>query len=325
MTAAHALVRVRAPARLHMGFLDPSDSLGRRFGGIGVGINEIATRISLSPAETLTVSGHEASRGRAAATALAEALGRPLPASIAIEEAIPGHAGLGSGTQLALAVGCGLARLYHLDLDARAVAAILQRGARSGIGIAVFEGGGLVVDGGRGANTVVPPLLSRIPMPSDWRFLLVLDERDQGLHGSAELQAFQNLSTFSPAQAARLCHRLLMIGLPALAEGDLEHFGAVITELQEAVGDYFAPVQGGRFTSGVVGEIIRFAAERGAVAIGQSSWGPTGFCLVGSAQQAEALRAEIATRFADHDGMRILIASARDNGADIDCFTGAVG
>src|SRR5439155_23740982 len=43
-------VTLRAPGRLHLGFLDPSASLGRRFGSIGVVIEGFETEIELSAA-----------------------------------------------------------------------------------------------------------------------------------------------------------------------------------------------------------------------------------------------------------------------------------
>jgi beta-ribofuranosylaminobenzene 5'-phosphate synthase len=300
-----------------MGFLDMDGSLGRKFGSIGVGINEIATRLSLVRAESLTAEGPGAARAVAAAEKFFAAVERPCPAAIRIERAIPDHVGLGSGTQLGLAVGVGLARLYDLNLSARDIAPIMERGARSGIGIAVFEQGGLVVDGGRGEKTVIPPVLSRLEMPADWRFIIILDHCDQGLHGAAELEAFRALPVFPAEEAARLCHWLLMRGLPAVAEGDIQSFGAVIAELQRSVGDHFAPAQGGRFTSRHVASALSFLASRGAVGIGQSSWGPTGFCLVDSPATAEVLLAEAKARFGDRSELEFLIGTARNQGAEI--------
>ena len=310
-------VTVTAPARLHMGFLDAGGSLGRKYGSIGVGINEIVTRLTLVRADGPSATGPGADRALAMAEEFGRAVGRSCPAAIHIGQAIPGHSGLGSGTQLGLAVGVGLSRLYGLGLAVRDVAARLERGARSGIGIAVFEDGGLVVDGGRGERTVVPPVLVRLKMPAAWRFLLVLDHRDQGLHGKAEMEAFQDLPVFPAEEAARLCHRLLMQGLPAVAEGDIRSFGAAITELQRAVGDHFAPAQGGRFASRDVAEALDFLASRGAVGIGQSSWGPTGFCLLERPEPAETLLAKVRERFGHRSGLEFLMGTARNQGAEI--------
>ena len=310
-------VLVEAPARLHMGFLDLGGSLGRKFGGIGVGINEIVTRLTLEHTRELEVAGPDAARARKAAQALSTALGRPLPARIHIETAIPHHAGLGSGTQMALAVGLGLSRLHGLGLNVVDVAATIGRGARSGIGIAVFDQGGLVVDAGRGERTRIPPVIARLAMPADWRFLIVLDHNDQGLHGAQEIQAFRELPVFPVEEAARLCHLLLMRGLPAVVEEDIEAFGEVIAALQAAVGDHFAPAQGGRFTSPRVSAALGLLSGRGAVGIGQSSWGPTGFCLVESRETAEDLRNEVLQQLSPGHSLEFLIGTPRQRGAEI--------
>jgi len=307
-------VRVFAPARLHMGFIDLGGSLGRRFGSIGVGINEIATRLSITAAPDLQADGLCHERAAKAARKFAQAQGVDCRVAIRIHEAIPEHVGLGSGTQLDLAVGMGLARFHGLALGVRDIAKTIERGARSGIGIAVFEQGGLVVDGGRGPDTETPPLISRMEIPSDWRFILSLDRRGQGLHGKQEVEAFSKLPPFPATETARLCHLLMMQALPALAEGDIQGFGAVITALQNAVGDHFAPAQGGRFTSPDVAAAMAWLERQGAVAIGQTSWGPTGFCLLGSPARAETLASEARQRF---DGVDFLVATARNHGAEV--------
>lgn len=317
------LIRIRAPARLHMGFLDMGGALGRTFGSIGVGLNEIATVLTARRSPRSTVSGPEAERALKVAATISEALGQSLPAEIQVEQAIPGHAGLGSGTQLALAVGTALSKLYRLDLSTQKIAAIIGRGARSGIGIAVFEQGGLIVDGGRAAATLVPPVIARLRMPISWRFLVVLDHRDQGLHGSHEVQAFEKLPVFPESLAAHLCHMVMMKGLPAVVEGDLHEFGAVISKLQEAVGDHFAPAQGGRFTSPDVAEAINFMVQLGAVGVGQSSWGPTGFCMVENEERGEHLLHESKMRFSHLEHLEFVLATPRLQGAEI-AFLGAI-
>ncbi len=310
----HYSVSVFATARLHMGFIDLGGTLGRQFGSIGVGVNEIATRLSISGSVDLDVDGPSAERAIKSARIIAEKLGMDCKLSIRIHEAIPEHVGLGSGTQLALAVGMGMARFHGLNLGVRDIAKAIERGGRSGIGIAVFEQGGLVVDGGRGVATDTPPLLSRMGIPSLWRFILVFDRRGQGLHGKQEVEAFNKLPMFPVAETARLCHLLIMQALPALAEGDIHGFGAVITELQNSVGDHFAPAQGGRFTSPEVGAAMVWLQQQGAVGIGQTSWGPTGFCMVENPEIAVQLSSEAGHRF---EGLDFLVASARNCGAEI--------
>ncbi|QPK63921.1 GHMP kinase [Methylomonas sp. LL1] len=302
-------VTVIAPARLHMGFIDLSGALGRHFGSIGVALNGIDTHLILTEGEDLSVTGPCAERALKSARLLCRLLNLPEQIQINILSAIPEHIGLGSGTQMSLAIGAALNAFYGLGLDTRDIAKLTDRGARSGIGIGVFEQGGLVVDGGRGPDTETPPLLAHMSVPDDWRFILAFDRRGQGLHGEQEVSAFKQLPPFPRSEAERLCYLLLMQALPALAERNLALFGEVITQLQTAVGQHFAPVQGGIFTSPEVAAAMDWLQRQGAVAIGQTSWGPTGFCAVGSPQLAEALLAELCRQFtSEHLDFRVVAA-----------------
>lgn len=308
-------VSVTAFARLHMGFIDLSGALGRRFGSIGVAIDDIATRLTLTPADECRVVGPGAARILDCLRRLQTALHLTPGCEVVVSQLIPEHVGLGSGTQLALALGAGLAALYRLNLSVRDIAQLTDRGGRSGIGIGVFEQGGLVVDGGRGAHTQTPPVIARLDFPEAWRFILVFDERGQGLHGDQERWAFEQLPAFPAQQAAELCYRLFMQGLPALVERDIDQFGAAITHLQHAVGSHFANAQGGLFTSPDVADAIDWLAQQGAVGLGQTSWGPTGFCLVASETAAERLVLHAARQFSQRPHLRFEVCRARNQGA----------
>ncbi len=310
-------VSVIAPARLHMGFIDLSGSLGRHFGSIGVALNEHATRLSVTSAEQRSITGASAQRADQCLSMLCKALNVSDKVNIHIESAIPEHIGLGSGTQMSLAIGSALNVLYDLKLSVREIASLMDRGLRSGIGIGIFEQGGLVVDGGRGENTIIPPVLAHFDIPNEWRFILVFDERGQGLHGHQEVEAFKKLPPFPQQEAARLCYLLLMQGLPALAENDIVRFGEVISQLQQSVGEHFASAQGGVFTSPEVTQAMHWLQQQGAVAIGQTSWGPTGFCAIDGAALAESITEQARHRFADMSNLNFVTASARNCGGEV--------
>jgi beta-ribofuranosylaminobenzene 5'-phosphate synthase len=214
-----------------------------------------------------------------------------------------------------------LRALHGLPFDPRDDAVLLDRGARSGIGVGIFEQGGLIVDGGRDKARHVAPVVSRLEFPSPWRILLVFDDRREGIHGETELKAFRDLPGFPEARAAHLCHLVLMRILPAIAEADPAAFGAGIAELQTEVGRHFAPSQGGFFTSPAVGEAVHFLAARGGFGPGQSSWGPTGFVFADSPESAAELGA-VFRREARFAALRLLVASASNRGAVVE--TGAV-
>jgi beta-ribofuranosylaminobenzene 5'-phosphate synthase len=309
-------VRVTAAARLHLGFLDLNGDLGRRFGSIGLAIDAFETCVQLREASRFETSGEERERGARLALRIAERLGLDTAKTLIIASAIPAHAGLGSGTQLAMAIASAFRQFAGLRLDPIGDARLLDRGARSGVGAALFERGGLVVDAGRGPNTEIPPAVARVAFPSDWRVLLMLDPRMKGAHGEAEKQAFARLRGFSADRAGEICRRTLMQILPGAAEGDFAAFGDGVTRVQEIVGGHFAPVQGGgRFTSAAVGKVAERLASLGAIGIGQSSWGPTGFAFAPSPDHAEFLARRV--RAEGERTVEIKICRARNHGAEI--------
>ena len=81
--------------------------------------------------------------------------------SLNLVHSIPAHVGLGSGTQLGLAVGAALARLAGLQLSTDEIALAVGRGLHSGIGIATFQHGGFVLDGGRRIISELPDSAQR--------------------------------------------------------------------------------------------------------------------------------------------------------------------
>jgi beta-RFAP synthase len=313
-------ILVEAPARLHFGFLDPEGGLGRRFAGLGLTIDAFATRLAVAPARRDAVHGPEAQRVVALLQRFRAVWPLP-PVEVRVLQAIPAHAGLGSGTQLALAVGRALALVAGIDADATTIARIAGRGLRSGLGIGAFEAGGFLLDGGRGeVRETPPPILSRLPFPEAWRIVLVLDTAASGLSGEAERRAFAGLGRFPPERAAHLCRLALMRVLPGVAEGDFVAVATGIGEIQRILGEWYAPAQGGAmFTSAAVGRVAAWFLAEGFEGVGQSSWGPTGFALVPDAASAEALVAALGHRFAAHfPQLRFVVARGRDKGAVVD-------
>jgi beta-ribofuranosylaminobenzene 5'-phosphate synthase len=308
-------VTIRVPARLHLGFLDPSGGSGRRFGSLGLPLHEPETVVTLARSGETVVSGPESDRAAAHLQTLSQRLGIRAQHRLAVEEAIPRHAGLGSGTQIALAVAAALRTLHNLPLDVDGDATLLARGGRSGIGIASFADGGVIIDAGNESNGRPPPVVARLPFPMEWRVILILDRAQDGLHGEDEVEAFRSLPPFPASGVGEICRHVLMGVMPALIERDLQAFGAAVSAIQMLVGAHFAPAQGGIFTSKRVEALARRLADAGAVGIGQSSWGPTGFAFAPS--EAAAATMVAAAREVTDDGMAVRIVQGRNSGARI--------
>ena len=318
-------IDIECPARLHLGFIDPDARSGRRFGSLGLALDGLGTRLRVrrvrAAREAYFAAGERALSERERALAclarLRQAYRFGAPLAIELLEAIPPHAGLGSGTQLALALGYAVARLAGRDAAPREIAELTQRGARSGIGIGVFEQGGFVVDGGRADRTTVPPIVARHAFPAAWRVLLVFDATHGGLSGEAEADAFRALPPFPARDAERIAGLTLLHVLPALAETDFARFGPALAEIQTLVGDHFAPAQGGRFASPRVARWLDWFSAHGAACTGQSSWGPTGFVMTPTAEEAHRLIEAAKAARAPDDPVRFRSVAGRNAGARI--------
>jgi beta-ribofuranosylaminobenzene 5'-phosphate synthase len=316
-TARGAQITVVAPARLHLGFMDLNGDLGRSFGSLGLTISNLRTVVEAEAADGLSAEGEDSARALRIAERISSFQGMPGNARIVVRQAIPAHAGFGSGTQLALAVGIALARVNGWDIPPRTIARLSGRGARSGIGIGAFETGGFIVDGGRGQDDSPPRVVSRLSFPEAWRILLVFDSLDQGIHGSNESAAFEALPNFPVESAAHLCRLVMMQLLPSLADANLVGFGHAVTALQQTVGDHFAPAQGGRYASPAVAEALAWMESEGAAGVGQSSWGPTGFAILGTEHEAERLLRQARERWPDHGRLSFMVCRGMNCGATI--------
>jgi beta-RFAP synthase len=307
---------VTATARLHFGFLDPSGRSARPFGSFGLSLDVPRTRLVLRRAEPFAVSGPEGERAERYLRQIAASCGIEPHYALSIEEAIPPHAGLGSGTQLALAVGSAFAALEGLQFDPREIAARLGRGARSGIGIATFAQGGAVLDEGPREGKL-PKLASRVPFPSAWRVLLIFDAATEGLAGASEKAAFEALPDFPGRDIEALSRAVTQGALPALAAGDFAAFCRHVGDLQACMGAYYAPWQGGAYTSPRVADALEFLRRQGIVGLGQSSWGPTGFAFVESEAQGEVLLGRVRTH-CRHPALSFALAKGRNEGAKVE-------
>jgi len=321
-------IAVKTPARLHLGILDTNGDLGRLYGSIGVAIERPNIVLEAEPADRLLVEGLEVERVAAFAHRFLDHYPLPHGARLCLKASIPSHVGLGSGTQLALAVGMALARLGGMELGITEIAVTMGRGAQSGIGIATFQRGGFVVDGGHRvagkggaapapAGTGVPPVLFHQPFPAGWYFVTILPAAGKGFSGEKEQRAFETLPPAPPTLAEKISRLLLMKLLPALVERDVVPFGQALTEIQRLVGDSFAAVQGSRYANALSERLVDFLLNHGAAGAGQSSWGPTVYALVEGGSQALLLEREAREFLAGHGGGQTFCTRADNCGVRV--------
>ncbi len=289
---------VSVGARLHVGFQNLSLARERLYGGIGVGLEEPRVTVTAEPATDIRTDDELVGRyARRAADVLA------VPGvAVTLEESLPRHVGLGSGTQLALAVLTATARAHGLEARVREHAPAMGRGGRSGVGVATFEDGGFVVDAGHPTTRftteppaegdwTVPPVVARHDLPGEWRFLVVVPDADPGRSGDDEDASMRAVvERADPAVADEIACVVIRKLLPAAAAGRLEAFGEAIAEIGRKNGVWYADAQGGVFRP-PAGALVESLEDCPVLSgVGQSSWGPAvyGVTDVDHAAEAEA-------------------------------------
>ena len=322
MEVEDVTVYVKTPARLHLGLIDLNGNLGRVFGGLGVGIDRPNVVLEISKSYTFTVRGLEKELVTSFAKKFFEKYKIIPVADIHVRRTIPAHVGLGSGTQLALAVAVGLAKLYDIKDSVQSFALTMGRMRRTSVGTSIFEKGGLVVDGGKifenGASISdsVPPLLFRKDFPEDWCFIVAIPKNKKGLANEEETSAFKKMPSMPPELAGKISRLIIMKLLPSLLDIEIKAFGEALTEIQSQVGDFFAQAQGGRYSTQVTTKGIELMQKNGAFGVGQSSWGPSFYGLV-RAEESEKMLNTMRVFLKRNGGGKTFVARANNKGAYI--------
>lgn len=312
-------VRVRTGARVHFGLITPGASAGRRFGGAGLMVAEPGLDIEIERSSVFEVEG--LLRDRVATFATRYTGSSQPPVAIRIQQGPPDHVGLGTGTQLGLAVAAGLAHLDNTrspkQLAATELAPLVGRGRRSAVGVHGFDTGGLIVEGGKTSATSLAPLVGHYLLPPDWRVLLVIPKSERGVAGAVEEGAFATLEPTPDAVIDRLS-RLLLLGIvPAALDEDFNGFSEAVYEFGYCAGECFAVHQHGPFASPLVAHIIEFLRAEGVFGVGQSSWGPTVYAFVENEAVGKNIARRLCDRFTLTEDEVVLTAPLR-HGATID-------
>lgn len=277
-------IKIETGSRLHLGFMDLSGDLGRIFGSIGVSLRNPNVLAVIKKDRQFQIIGENKEDILCFVKKFSQYFDIEPTVTINVERSIPKHIGLGSGTQLALAIAYSLARLYGIDSDIRKLASVMGRGQRSGIGVASFENGGFIIDAGqinndKSPNISAPNVIFRRDFPENWCFVVVVPVVAKGFSGEREKEA---LSCLDPPGniAGEICRLVQMKLLPALVEEDIKTFGSALTDIDKKTGSYFKKAQGGIYKDTSAEKIIDYMVGAGAYGAGQSSWGPALYGLV---------------------------------------------
>lgn len=285
-------VTVTTPSRLHFGLYAFSDS-GYPFGGVGCMVDEPALTLTVTPGDRFEIWGPLHNRVIAFVRKTVDAFDwKTYPhCTIRVLDAPPEHTGLGLGTQLGLAVATALdGFVYGAARPASELADAVGRGRRSAIGTHGFERGGWIFDGGHQGSESIGVLEKRLPLPDEWRVVLIAPADRLGLSGRREENAFASAPAIRSGTTRVLRGLVLEKMAPAIERNDFDQFADALHRYGRHAGECFAHVQGGAFAGPHIEQLIDTLLDLDVTGCGQSSWGPTVFAFVPNESAAATLR-----------------------------------
>ena len=321
---------IQTPSRLHFSLIDLNGSLGRINGSIGVALKSPNWIIhGFDSADVANLSTIEKPTEEAIKLFDNYFETETNNLFIKIEKSIPGHVGLGSNTQFLLAIGTILAKIHNIKTTPRDIAKALKRGGTSGIGVAAFEAGGFIIDGGHSfgpgkqtesflpssvSKAPPPPILFRNNLPENWNFIILTPKEDIGAHGREEISLFQDKCPIPREDVEKLSRLILMKILPALVEQDIETFGEGLTDIQ-TISSRFGME---KYNEGISSELLEYLKKKEHVyGFGISSFGPTIYGLTNNEINAQKTIQEITELFSDNKFKLITYSNVATEGAKI--------
>ncbi len=319
-------VIITSPSRLHFALIDLNGELGRVDGGVGVALNDPSLEVAVSAVDNDQVEAEEV-------VPILEQLRSKIELRanyhVTILKKLPSHVGLGSRTQLSLSVAKAISVLEGRSENAVELAKLVGRGGTSGIGVAAFDKGGFILDGGHvfrndkslknvkglktgflpssASDVPPPPVLFQHPLPEDWFFVIAIPQVKRGAHGPEEIDIFKRCCPIEREEVEKVCWILLMQTLPSVLEKDIATFAESLTMLQQ-VG--FKRIEL-KLQHEIINELFHFF-DAHALGYGMSSFGPVTYAIVKSEKRAKELAA--ATKaFLDQKAMPALVSYSNTN------------
>jgi beta-ribofuranosylaminobenzene 5'-phosphate synthase len=311
---------VTTGSRLHFTLIDMNADLGRVDGGIGVALKRPGWKVEISKVRKWTVDR----QAEQVVELLKERLSPSSNFKVEVKARMPEHVGLGSRTQLALAIAAGMTAYDRDPPSVPELAKLVGRGGTSGIGVAAFEKGCLILDGGhrykekggflpsRYSRAGPPPILATYKVPTDWYFVVGIPV-GKSYYGTDEAKAFKDHTPIPRKEVGAVARLVLLKLLPALMENDLEAFGEAISSIQ-TMG--FKRIENNLQGPNVI-QLQNFMTARGGVGAGLSSFGPACFCVVKGKKNAERLSTDLKRYLKTRGGGKVFFSEAASSGASI--------
>ncbi|MHA1678637.1 MAG: beta-ribofuranosylaminobenzene 5'-phosphate synthase [Promethearchaeota archaeon] len=302
-------IRITTPCRIHLSLIDENGYTGRVDGGIGLLLDRPNVVLEASNnANEFKIEAHK--YYRESIEVINEQASKVFKAfnisnknfHFNLKRYYPSHVGLGSKTQLSLAIATSIVKLKQIEnVSVEQLTRIVNRGGTSGIGWRGFEQGGFILDGGhdfgkgkeketflpssasRGTNPALT--IFRLPIPDFWRFVLIIPNVKKGAYGDEEISIFQKYAPIDKKEVNEVSHQILMKILPGIIRKNLICFGEGLKRIQN-IGFKKIEIE---LQDPIVKQLLKFFEDYGVKAHGMSSFGPSVIGITESDEEAQDL------------------------------------
>ncbi len=329
-------VKITTPCRIHLSLIDENGYTGRIDGGIGLMLDQpnVVFEASNSADEFQIECDHYYRESIEIINEKASKIFKEFNINnknfhFNLEKYYPSHVGLGSKTQLSLAIATAIAKLKNIDISTQQLTKLVERGGTSGIGWRGFETGGFILDAGHdfgkgkeketylpsSACSQVNPALTifRYPIPEHWRFVIVIPNVKKGAYGDEEISIFQKFAPIPRNEVNEVSHQILMKVIPGLLKQDLLAFGEGLKRIQN-IGFKKIEIN---LQDEIVKNLIQCFEEYGVKAYAMSSFGPSVIGITENDAEAEKLKNAV-QEFLKPDGEHVYISKPNNTGAKIE-------
>ena len=317
-------IEVITGSRLHFGLICGTPQTGWVFGGIGMMLRQPAWRLSM---QSVAGGADRVAAGDETTNRVIEFLGQirtslPLGAvDVAVTQEIPFHTGLGGGTQLALALAAAAELLtgQKPSHDPYRLAQLAQRAERSAVGTVGFRDGGFLIDHGVPDHPRSVRQVMRIPIPEDWRFILVRPTAVQGLCGDREQLFFSRQVQMPEPLVRSLAEQIQQTLEPAIKGRHFDAFAQALENFGSTVGSFYAAEQGDVLAHPAIRRLVDRLRSEGVTGAAQSSWGPGIGIPARSMAHARSI-VELIPENLDQSSLTVTIAEPLNSGATLRSF-----
>lgn len=248
------LIKIDAPARLHVNLFDMSVGGYRQNGGVGFCISGFDTKIEFKSSSTFKIiDQRDITSTPDEDKSLVEFLqklyslyGYRQKFTITFLSGPPPHSGFGTGTSTKLACSEAASILNSTKTDQTQLVAASGRGGTSGVGINTYFSGGLSIDFGvkagglhlgpssaRHTPTDKPVQLLKVNIPTEWRFGVIVCPNERKISGEEEVAFFNKTCPIEmPAVHESIYHAVSGMACAAI-EDDLPTFCSSINAIQQ--------------------------------------------------------------------------------------------